>query len=92
MELLLENADQDCTGSCRTCPSVGSCGDRLVCRCLKVTEHEVVTAIRAHGITTVHELKTVTRAGDGCTCCHKELRTYLSIYAPSASDLVTSAS
>jgi len=89
--LLQQEVASDCTGTCRSCPSVGSCGERLVCRCLKVTEHEVVTAIRVHGLTTIRELKTITMAGDGCTCCHKELRTYLEIYSPKAAEVVTSA-
>ena len=75
----------DCTGTCQTCPAVGSCPDRVVCRCLKVTEETIITAIRAHGVRTVRELKTVTAAGDGCTCCHKELRVYLEVYSPSSS-------
>jgi bacterioferritin-associated ferredoxin len=85
-QTLLEQAQTtECFGTCRTCPSVGSCGERLVCRCLKVTEHEIVTAIRIHGLKSVRELRTVTMAGDGCTCCHKELKTYLEIYSPSCS-------
>ena len=85
LEQIHEVEADECTGTCRTCPSVGSCGDRLVCRCLKVTEHTVVTAIRTHGLTSVRELREATQAGDGCTCCHKELRQYLAVYAPSCS-------
>jgi bacterioferritin-associated ferredoxin len=88
--LLSQTVASECTGTYRTCPSVGSCGERLVCRCLKVTEHEVVTAIRVHGITTIRELRTITQAGDGCTCCHKELKTYLEIYSPSSSEPICS--
>jgi bacterioferritin-associated ferredoxin len=81
----------DCTGTCSSCPSVGSCAERIVCRCLKVTEHEVVTAIRTHGTRTIRELRTITGAGDGCTCCHKELRQYLAVYSsPSSSPLICS--
>ena len=47
----------DCVGECRSCPSVGSCGDRLVCRCLKITEHSIVTSIRGIGLTTIDEVK-----------------------------------
>ncbi|QEL16189.1 (2Fe-2S)-binding protein [Limnoglobus roseus] len=74
-----------CAGECQSCPSVGSCGDRLACRCLRVTEHEVVTAIRTIGLTTICELKAATGAGDGCTCCHKQLQQYLTVYSPSSS-------
>lgn len=80
-----------CGGECRSCPSVGSCGDRLVCRCLKVTEHAVVTAIRTIGLTTIQELKVATGAGDGCTCCHKQLKQYLTVYSPSSSPSMCSA-
>jgi hypothetical protein len=26
-----------------------------------------------------------TGAGDGCTCCHKQLKQYLTVYSPSSS-------
>ena len=71
-----------CGGTCRSCPSVGSCRERLVCRCLRVTEHEVITAIRERGATTVCELKMHTEAGAGCGCCRRELTQYLTVYAP----------
>lgn len=74
-----------CGGECRSCPSVGSCGDRLVCKCLRVTEHVVVTAIRTTGLTTVGEVKAATGAGDGCTCCHVQLKRYLAVYSPASS-------
>lgn len=73
-------ADAACGGECRSCPSVGSCGSRFACKCLKVTEHDVVTAIRTVGLTTIAELKAATGAGDGCTCCHKQLQQYLTVY------------
>lgn len=74
-----------CGGSCRTCPTVGSCPDRVVCRCLQVVEETVIVAIRTHGARTVKELKTLTGAGDGCMCCHRELRAYLDVYSDSSS-------
>lgn len=79
--------DTPCTGSCQSCPSVGSCADRIVCRCLVVTEETVITAIRDGNATTLRALRTVTGAGTGCNCCHKELRVYLQTYAPSSSSL-----
>ncbi len=75
----------DCTGTCRSCPAVGSCPDRIVCRCLQVTERTIVTAIQVRGARTVGDLRTLTGAGDGCTCCHRELRQYLEVYSPSSS-------
>lgn len=71
-----------CSGTCSTCPAVGSCPDRIVCRCLKVTEEMIISAIGTYGLRTVVELREATRAGDGCTCCHRELRQYLQVYAP----------
>ena len=75
----------DCHGACAACPAVGSCAERVVCRCLKVTEETVITAIRSRGAATVAELRTVTGAGDGCRCCHKELKAYLAVYSPASS-------
>jgi bacterioferritin-associated ferredoxin len=73
----------DCAGSCRSCATVGSCPERLVCRCLKVTEHAVITAIVTLGLRTVKEVRKATEAGDGCTCCHKEISAYLAVYSSS---------
>jgi len=80
----------DCTGTCSSCPAVGSCADHIVCRCLKVTEETIITAIRVEGARAIRELRTLTGAGDGCTCCHKELRQYLAVYSPSSSPLICS--
>ena len=74
-----------CTGSCQGCTTPGSCPDRVVCRCLKVSETEVIEAITVHGVRTLKELRLITEAGDGCTCCHRELNAYLAIYSPSSS-------
>ncbi|MCZ2342256.1 MAG: (2Fe-2S)-binding protein [Bacteroidales bacterium] len=70
-----------CTGSCRSCPSVGSCPDRIVCRCLQVTEQEIITAIQIHGATTERAVQQLTEAGSGCGCCRREIRQYLAVYA-----------
>jgi NAD(P)H-nitrite reductase large subunit len=75
----------DCAGACRSCPAVGSCPDRIVCRCLKVTEAVVIDAIVTLGLRTVKEVRKATEAGDGCTCCHKEIAAYLAVYSPSSS-------
>ncbi len=81
----LEQTATDCHGACAACPAVGSCAERVVCRCLRVTEETVIAAIRTRGAVTVAELRTVTGAGDGCRCCHKELKAYLAVYSPSVS-------
>ena len=81
----------DCTGTCASCPAVGSCPDRVVCRCLRVTEEVVIDAIVTLGLRTVKELRQATDAGNGCNCCHKELAAYLTVYASSSSEPICSA-
>lgn len=88
----LEQAVEDCAGACRGCATVGSCPDRVVCRCLGVTEQEIVGAILALGLRTVKEVRRATEAGDGCNCCHREINAYLAVYSPpSASPLIICA-
>jgi hypothetical protein len=33
----------------------------------------------------LRELRNITDAGNGCTCCHRELQQYLAVYSPSSS-------
>jgi NifU-like protein len=61
-----------------------------VCRCLKVTEQEVISAIITLGLRTVKEVRQATEAGGGCTCCHKEIAAYLAVYSSSSSPLICS--
>ncbi len=80
-----------CTGTCATCPAVGSCPTRLVCRCLQVTEETVISAIVSLGLRTVNQVRQATAAGTGCNCCHREIAAYLSVYASSSSPAICSA-
>jgi bacterioferritin-associated ferredoxin len=82
---LSPNHAPNCVGQCHGCSAVGSCSERYVCRCLKITEQEVIEAITIRGAASLTELRTITEAGTGCTCCHRELQTYLTIYSPSSS-------
>ncbi len=67
-------------------PCGGCTGEgRVVCRCLHVTEEELVAALSTYEITTLQELKVLTGAGDGCTCCHGRLKEYIARYAQSSS-------
>ena len=50
---------------------------KIVCECLKVTETELVKAIRTHKINEIQDIIDYTSAGDGCTACHPLLREYL---------------
>ena len=64
-----------CAGPCSGCP------DRVVCRCLKVAEETIVDAIITLGLRTVKDIRNATGAGDGCTCCHHELRELIEVHA-----------
>jgi bacterioferritin-associated ferredoxin len=58
-----------------------SCPDRVVCRCLNITEGEIVDAISSRELGSIRELRRHTGAGDGCTCCHETLKEYLVRYS-----------
>ena len=66
------------------CPNSAGCADcagRVICRCLKITEEEVLSAVRDHDVQTLKDLRALTGAGDGCTACHRELRRLLALQA-----------
>lgn len=63
-----------CAGPCAGCP------DRIVCRCLKVTEEAISDAIITLGLRTVKCVTNATGAGDGCTCCHSQIRELLEVH------------
>ena len=65
-----------CPGPCAGCP------DRVVCRCLKVTEGAIVEAVTTLGLRTLKEVRRATGAGDGCTCCHKQIRALIEVHSP----------
>ena len=73
-------AKKDCCQGCRDCSATA----RYVCRCLRITEETVVAAITTLGLRSIKELKVVTGAGDGCTCCHQELKQLIDRFAPAA--------
>jgi len=51
--------------------------NRIVCRCLQVSESEIVSAVETCGVRTVKELGRCTGAGQGCTACHFALRKFV---------------
>jgi bacterioferritin-associated ferredoxin len=65
--------------------AAGECSERFLCRCLQVTESEVVTAIATLDIRTLREVRQHTGAGDGCNGCHRLLRQLLERHAYSSS-------
>lgn len=50
---------------------------RIVCECLKVTEAEILKAVREREIRTVGDIIEYTSAGEGCNACHPLLKDYL---------------
>lgn len=61
--------------SCQDCPN------RVVCRCLQITEGQLLDAIQTLELRTVKDVRRATGAGDGCNCCHADLRHYLEHHA-----------
>ncbi len=90
MELELSTETPACAGECRSCVSVGSCPDRIVCRCLGVTEETIISAVITLGLRTIKDVRQATEAGDGCCCCHREISSYLAVYASSSSPAICS--
>ena len=54
--------------------SVLQVADGIVCRCLRITESEVRTAVETENATTVRDIVKATTAGSGCTVCHCRIR------------------
>ena len=57
--------------------SCDGCANKIVCRCLNVSEAQVVQMIACLELRTVRDLSQHTGAGEGCTCCHAKLEEYL---------------
>jgi len=73
------------------CPRGADCGGcrmyggPVVCRCLGITEDELVTVLTTLEIRTVHDVRRHTGAGDGCTACHARIQSYIDSYSSSSS-------
>jgi len=63
-----------------------ACDERVVCRCLQVTEEQVVVAIATLEIRSLRELQQTTGAGEGCTACHRKLKALINEHAMSESE------
>jgi bacterioferritin-associated ferredoxin len=61
--------------SCEFCP------DRVVCHCLNVTEDQIISAIANQDSRTLRDIRRQTSAGDGCTCCHKDVQEIIKRYS-----------
>jgi NifU-like protein len=51
--------------------------DRVVCRCLGVSESEIRCAVMEGTATCLRSVTRVTGAGGGCNCCHRAIRDFL---------------
>jgi bacterioferritin-associated ferredoxin len=51
--------------------------DKIVCRCLQISEASILKALENNEIRSVFDIRRLTGAGDGCTCCHALLEEYL---------------
>lgn len=64
--------DRYCTpDDCNGCPA------KIVCRCLRVSEADVIEVITNLELRTIKEIRQEIGAGDGCTCCHADLAQYI---------------
>lgn len=63
-----------------------SCDAQFVCRCLQVTQEHLVVTITTLGLRTLREVRQKTGAGDGCTACHRKLKSLLQEHAPVESE------
>jgi len=60
------------------------CPDKIICRCLQVSEADVIHVITRLELRTVKEIRSEIGAGDGCTCCHQHLKAYLEKFSCAA--------
>ena len=51
--------------------------DRVICRCLQVTESKLCEAQAECPFTCLRDVAIATGAGSGCTACHRNLRKFL---------------
>jgi bacterioferritin-associated ferredoxin len=67
------------------------CPNRVVCRCLGVTESAVLDALASGEVQTLKDIRHRTGAGDGCTCCHRQLKKYLEQHTHASPTLPSSS-
>lgn len=52
-------------------------GAKIICRCLQITETDLLEAVDEGNLRTIREVVCKTGAGDGCTACRKKIVQYL---------------
>jgi bacterioferritin-associated ferredoxin len=80
------------------CPRGADCsgcemysGGPVVCRCLQITEEQLVSAVTNFELRTIIDVRRFTGAGEGCTACHRKIQLYLDSYSSSSSPDICSA-
>jgi len=53
------------------------CSDRVVCRCLQVTESELLEVMTTEEVQDLKDVRRHTGAGSGCMVCHRLIKCYL---------------
>jgi NifU-like protein len=51
----------------------------IICRCFRVTRHDILEAVRNEDLRTVEEVTAKTNAGGGCSSCYDDIRELLVI-------------
>jgi bacterioferritin-associated ferredoxin len=60
-------------------------GAKLICRCLEVSETDLLQAIDDGDLRSLTDVVCRTGAGDGCTACRKQILEYLKEHRAAAS-------
>jgi bacterioferritin-associated ferredoxin len=63
------------------------CSDRVVCRCLQVTEGELMEVLTTEDVQDLKDVRRHTGAGSGCMVCHRLIKGYLARCRYSSSSL-----
>jgi bacterioferritin-associated ferredoxin len=71
-------------GDCNSCLALGG---PVVCHCFGVTEEQLVSAVAAMDLRTLHEVRRQTGAGTGCNACHRRIRIHLESYSSSSAEI-----
>jgi bacterioferritin-associated ferredoxin len=56
------------------CQPMDVANDRIVCRCLGISESEIRCALMDGTASCLRSLMSATGAGTGCNCCHRAIK------------------
>ena len=66
--------------SCTPLEMCPNSSDKIVCRCLQISEETILKALDNNEIRSLFDIRRLTGAGEGCTCCHALLEDYLRVH------------